>query len=225
MNEVIKLILIAIGAYALGNINPAIIIGKLHHIDIRKEGSGNAGMTNTIRVIGLGAGIAVFVIDVLKAFIAVKLGILIAGDLSGGMVAFAAVVLGHVYPALYGFKGGKGVAASLGAALALNWQSALAAVAIAGLSFLISGKRMSVASITAVICYPLLLSLLQDDKRLVYFGLAAAVFLVIQHTANIRRIAKGEEEALTIGHADQSGINDSNNDEDRRHSEGKEDTE
>lgn len=201
MNNILTLALIAIGAYFIGNINPAIIIGRLHGIDIRKEGSGNAGMTNTIRVIGLGAGISVFVVDVLKAFLSVKLGTLIAGDLSGGMVAFAAVVIGHCYPALYGFKGGKGVAASLGAALALNWQTALLAAAVAGVVFLISGKRMSVASIAAVISYPAFVYFLVDDKRLFFFAIGAVTFLVIQHAANIQRIAKGEEESLTIGHA------------------------
>ena len=201
MNNILTLVLIAIGAYFIGNINPAIIIGRLHGIDIRKEGSGNAGMTNTIRVIGLGAGISVFVVDVLKAFISVKLGTLIAGDLSGGMVAFAAVVIGHCYPAFYGFKGGKGVAASLGAALALNWQTALLAAAVAGVVFLISGKRMSVASIAAVISYPAFVYFLVDDKRLFFFAIGAVTFLVIQHAANIQRIAKGEEESLTIGHA------------------------
>lgn len=201
MNNILTLALIAIGAYFIGNINPAIIIGRLHGIDIRKEGSGNAGMTNTIRVIGLGAGISVFVVDVLKAFLSVKLGTLIAGDLSGGMVAFAAVVIGHCYPAFYGFKGGKGVAASLGAALALNWQTALLAAAVAGVVFLISGKRMSVASIAAVISYPAFVYFLVDDKRLFFFAIGAVTFLVIQHAANIQRIAKGEEESLTIGHA------------------------
>ena len=223
MNDVLKFIIIAIVAYAMGNINPAIIIGKLYHIDIRKEGSGNAGMTNTIRVIGLGAGIAVFVVDVLKAFAAVKLGIMISGDFSGGMVAFAFVVLGHCYPALYGFKGGKGVAASLGAALALNWQSALLAAAVAGIVFLISGKRMSVASIAAVAAYPAFVYVMVDDKRLFFFSLLAVLFLVVQHAANIRRIARGEEEALKIGHAEAVDVKDSENDKEDRHSEGKED--
>lgn len=207
MGNTVILVLIAIGAYMIGNINPAIIIGKLHGIDIRKEGSGNAGMTNTIRVIGLWAGVSVFVIDVFKAFAAVKLGIVLAGDMSGGMAAFAAVVIGHCYPALYKFKGGKGVASSLGAALALNWQTALLAAAVAGLAFIISGKRMSIASIAAVASYPAFVYFLVDDKRLFVFALGAVLFLVIQHAANIQRIAKGEEKALTIGHGAGSAEN------------------
>ena len=200
MSIAIKLVLIGIVAYFIGNINPAIIIGKLHGIDIRKEGSGNAGMTNTIRVIGLWAGIAVFIVDVMKAFISVKLGTYIAADLAGGMVAFAFVVIGHCYPALYGFKGGKGVAASLGAALALNWQSALAALGVAGVLFLVSGKKMSLASLGAAVSYPVLVYFLSPDRRCFYFAIGAALFLMIQHAANIQRIARGEEKALTIGH-------------------------
>ena len=79
-SQALKLIFIGLIAYALGNINPSIIIGKFKGIDIRKEGSGNAGMTNTIRVMGMGAGITVFIVDVLKAFIAVKIGISLGGQ-------------------------------------------------------------------------------------------------------------------------------------------------
>ena len=226
-------IIVFLIAYAIGNINPAIIFGWMNNIDIRKEGSGNAGMTNTIRVLGLGWGIAVFVVDVLKAFIAVK----IAFNVSGGnhdaqfilcMCAFAGVVLGHCFPALYGFKGGKGVAASLGAALALNWQSALAAASVAAVVFLISGRRMSIASIGAVITYPIFVFLFVEDKRFVFFAIAAVLFLIVQHAANIRRIARGEEKALTIGHGvkhDNAGekAGDKNDDTDAK--EGTEDKE
>ena len=191
----LKLILIGLIAYALGNINPSIIIGKLKGIDIRKEGSGNAGMTNTIRVMGMGAGITVFTVDVLKAFIAVKIGISLGGKY-GAMVAFACVILGHCFPAAFGFKGGKGVASAFGAALALNWASALAAILIAGVLFGLT-RRMSVASLGAALAYPVLIWHFAPDY--LYFSIAAAAFLMIMHMANIKRIAKGEEEKLTIG--------------------------
>ena len=194
-SEIIRLIIIGLAAYALGNINPAIILGKIKGIDIRKEGSGNAGMTNTIRVMGLGAGIAVFVVDVLKAFIAVRIGYNFGDDL-GAMVAFGAVVIGHCFPAVWGFKGGKGVAASFGAALALNWLSAVAALLVAGVFFLIT-RRMSVASIFAAIAYPV--AIWYYEPEYLYFAIGAAAFLLIMHLANIKRIAKGEEEKLTIG--------------------------
>ena len=191
----LKLILIGLIAYSLGNINPSIIIGKLKGIDIRKEGSGNAGMTNTIRVMGMGAGITVFIVDVLKAFIAVKIGISLGGKY-GAMVAFACVILGHCFPAAFGFKGGKGVASAFGAALALNWASALAAIFIAGILFGLT-RRMSVASLGAALAYPVLIWHFAPDY--LYFAIAAAAFLMVMHMANIKRIAKGEEEKLTIG--------------------------
>ena len=190
-----RYILTAVIAYAMGNINPSIIIGRIRHIDIRKEGSGNAGMTNTIRVMGLGAGITVLVVDVLKAFIAVKIGAYIAG-LTGAMIAFAAVVIGHCFPAAFGFKGGKGVAASLGAALALNWMSALAALLVAAIVFAVS-RRMSLASLGAAAAYPFLIWHFETDC--LYFAICAAVFLIIMHSSNISRLIKGEEKQLSVG--------------------------
>ena len=193
---IVKLIVIALISYLLGDINPAIVIGKIKGVDIRKEGSGNPGMTNAIRVMGVGAGIAVFVVDVLKAFVAVKIGFAVAGD-AGAMVAFAAVVLGHCFPVFYGFKGGKGVAASFGAVLALNWQSALIVLAVAAILFLIF-RRMSLASLGAAISYTFLVN--HFAPQYTYFGIAVAVFLLIMHRENIIRLLKGEEKPLSIGH-------------------------
>lgn len=184
--------------YALGNINPSILIGKMYHVDIRKEGSGNAGTTNTIRVIGLKAGIAVLLLDILKAFAAVKIGTAVGGT-AGAMAGFACVILGHCFPALYGFKGGKGVAAALGAALALNWQSGLLALLVAAVLFLLA-RRMSVASIGAVAAYPVFVHFFRPECQ--YFAICCAVFLVIMHTPNIKRLLRGEEKVLTLGHRD-----------------------
>ncbi|MBQ3292182.1 MAG: glycerol-3-phosphate 1-O-acyltransferase PlsY [Mogibacterium sp.] len=198
-NELMKQLAIIAGiAYLLGNINPAIIIGALHHVDIRKEGSGNPGMTNTMRVIGLKAGIAVLIVDALKAFAAVKIGFYF-GDLLGAMVAFGAVVIGHCFPVVLGFKGGKGVAASLGAALALNWQSALLALLVAAVIFIVT-RRMSLASIGAGLFYPCIIWLFNPDC--IYFAIGAAAFLVLMHIPNLIRLFKGEEKPLTLGHKD-----------------------
>ena len=105
-------------------------------------------------------------------------------------------MLGHCFPAFYGFKGGKGVAASFGSALALNWMSALAVLIVAGVLFLIS-KRMSVASIGAAASYPLFIWLYAPEY--LYFAIGFAIFLVIMHRANIQRLLNGEEQPLTIG--------------------------
>lgn len=209
-NEMIRqLVIIGVIAYALGNINPAIIIGKMYHVDIRKEGSGNPGMTNTMRVIGLKAGIAVLIVDVLKAFTAVKIGYFL-GDTLGAMVAFGAVVIGHCFPVVLGFKGGKGVAASLGAALALNWQSALLALLVAAAFFIIT-RRVSVCSISAALAYPAVIWLFNPDCT--YFAMGAAVFLILMHIPNIIRLFKGQEKALTLGHRDRGQAADDSSEE------------
>ena len=199
-----KLVIVFLIAYALGDINPAIIFGKIKGIDIRKEGSGNAGMTNTIRVMGLGYGIAVFIIDVLKAFAAVKIGFAIAGTY-GAMAGFAGVVLGHCFPAAFGFKGGKGVAASFGAALALNWQTALMALLAAGAGFAVT-RKMSVGSLAAAIAYPVFVWFYAPEYK--YFATAAAVFLILAHGENIKRLIRGEEKQLTVGNADKAAGSD-----------------
>ena len=199
-DEIMRLVIIGLIAYALGNINPSIIIGKIYGVDIRKEGSGNAGTTNTIRVIGLTAGLICLAVDILKAFAAVTIGYNM-GDVNGSMVAFACVVLGHCFPVLWKFKGGKGVAAAFGAALALNWPSALIAILIAGVLFGIT-RRMSIASLVAALAYPLLIWHFATDY--VFFAIGAAAFLMVMHMANIKRIAKGEEKPLTIGGSSKS---------------------
>ncbi len=193
--DIVKLLLIAVISYAIGNINPSIIIGKIKNIDIRNEGSGNAGMTNTIRVMGLKPGLVVLAVDVLKGFIAVRVGYYFS-DNYGAMTAFAAVVLGHCYPVVYKFKGGKGVAAALGAALAMNWLSAFASLIVAGVLFLAS-RRMSVASLGAVLTYPFFIWFYEPEY--LPFSIVAALFLVFKHADNIKRLFRGEEEPLTIG--------------------------
>lgn len=200
--ELTNLVIIGLIGYALGNINPSIIISRLFYgIDIRNEGSGNAGTTNTIRVIGLTAGLICLAIDILKAFVAVVVGYNMGGDY-GAMTAFACVVIGHCFPALWKFKGGKGVAAALGGALALNWPSAIAAFFIA-VVFLAISRRMSVGSIAALLSYPALVWYYAPEYF--HFAIGAAAFLVLMHISNIIRLAKGQEKALSIGHRAKKG--------------------
>ncbi len=200
--DMTKLIIIGVIAYALGNINPSIIISRVFYgIDIRKEGSGNAGTTNTIRVIGLTAGLICLAIDILKGFVAVRIGYNMAEGY-GAMVAFALVVLGHCFPALWGFKGGKGVACAFGSALAMSWPSAIAAFFAAAVFFGIT-RRMSVGSIAAVISFPALIYYYDNDYF--YFSIGIAAFLLLMHISNIIRLSRGEEKALTIGHKSRNG--------------------
>ena len=200
--DVTKLIIAGVIAYALGNINPSIIISRVFYgIDIRKEGSGNAGTTNTIRVIGLTAGLICLAIDILKGFVAVTVGYNL-GEAYGSMIAFAFVVLGHCFPALWGFKGGKGVACAFGAALAMSWPSAIAAFFIAAICLAVT-RRMSVGSIAAVLAFPALVWYYDNDYC--YFAIGMAAFLLLMHISNIIRLSKGEEKALTIGHKTRKG--------------------
>ena len=200
--DITRLIIIGVIAYALGNINPSIIISRLFYgIDIRKEGSGNAGTTNTIRVIGLTAGLICLAIDILKGFAAVTIGYNMGG-VYGSMTAFALVVLGHCFPAAWGFKGGKGVACAFGSAIALSWPSAIAAFFIAGL-FLALTRRMSIGSLAAVISFPALVW--YYDTEYFYFAIGIAAFLVLMHISNIIRLSRGEEKALTVGHKERKG--------------------
>ena len=198
-----NLVIIGLITYAIGNINPSIIIAKLHSVDIRTEGSGNPGTTNVIRVIGLKAGILTLAIDLAKAFIAVRIGLAMESPM-GGLVAFAGVVLGHCFPIVFKFKGGKGVAATIGAGLALNWMSAIVCIIIA-LVFLWITKRMSIASLVGALIYPLFMWFYEP----IYwkFAVGVSIFLILMHIPNIKRLINGEEKPLTVGKIQKNGVN------------------
>lgn len=182
-------VLAGIIAYALGNISPATIIGKIKGVDIRKEGSGNPGTTNVVRVLGLKLGLLTLAIDFLKAFIAVFIGQSIGGPYAA-MIAFACVIVGHCYPVLYKFKGGKGVAAMLGAAMGISFPAAMAAIIIAVVVLLYT-KKMSIGSLSAAIAFPFLMWFYSPDY--IIAGVFAAVFIVYTHIPNIKRLKAGTE--------------------------------
>lgn len=192
MNMYVKLVLAFVVAYMLGNISPAIILGNINGVDIRKEGSGNAGTTNVLRVLGPGPAVLTLIGDMLKAIIAVRIGFNFGGNMGaiGGMLAFAGVILGHVFPVIYKFKGGKGVASGIGGAFALDWVSASATVIIFALG-LGSTKKMSVGSMLAAIAYPFLIWFYA--KEYLPVAIPAALFIVINHIPNIKRLIKGTE--------------------------------
>lgn len=189
-----KIIIVAIVSYFLGNISPAILVGRLHGIDIRKEGSGNAGTTNVLRVLGVKAAVATLAIDVLKGYVAVRIG-LSYGDI-GAMIAFICVVYGHIFPVLYKFKGGKGVATSLGAALALDWPSAFALILIA-IAVTALSRKMSLGSITAAVSYPFLIEYYYSS--VLPMAIVLAVTVIVMHRSNIQRLIRKEEPSLSFG--------------------------
>lgn len=208
-----QVIVIAVIAYAIGSINPSIILCKLlKKEDIRSQGSGNAGTTNTLRVLGKGPAALVLCIDVLKAVVAVLLGnwiatwgtytpeqFLVLHDYAI-MAAGIGAVLGHNFPIYYGFKGGKGVAASLGVIFVVEWRIGLICLVFALLIMLLS-RMVSLGSILSAILYPVLVFLLPGtafNNKWLYlaFAVVLALFVLIRHKANIQRLLSGTENKL-----------------------------
>lgn len=202
------LVIILLLSYLIGSIPTSIITAKvLKGIDIRDYGSGNAGGTNTFRVLGWRAGLFVSAVDVFKGFAAAFWIARLAYGAFGlepealQLMAGCAAVAGHVWTVFARFRGGKGVAAAAGLLLALNWQ-ALAICAVIFAALLFAFRIVSLASISAAASLPLVLSLFRYllnrpvAGSLYYFSFAAAVFIVFTHRSNIKRLLSGEENSF-----------------------------
>lgn len=181
-------------AYFIGNISPSTLLAKARGLDIKKEGSGNAGTTNALRVMGKKAGAITLVVDILKGVVSVLLGDLICGGWCG-MLCVVAVMLGHIWPVVYRFKGGKGVATAFGALLGLNPLLGLSALGVVLIGVLIS-RRMSVGSMLGALSFPVICYFLEPD--FIYLGCVLAILILVKHRANIVRLFKGEEPILSI---------------------------
>lgn len=188
-------ILLIILAYFLGNISPSTLLAKAAGKDIKKEGSGNAGTTNALRVLGKKAAVITLVVDIGKGVLAVMLGHWFGGPMTAMLCAPAAFV-GHIYPVLLRFKGGKGVAVAFGTLLGVNWKLALAALAVVAVVVLLT-KMMSLGSVIGAISFPVLSYFMEPD--FLYIGSLMAVLLIFAHRTNIKRIIKGEENKLSFG--------------------------
>ncbi len=199
-----------LGAYLLGSIPTAVWVGKaFYNIDVRAHGSGNAGATNTFRVLGKKPGFAVFLIDVLKGFAAVSLSIcmvdqsLISADAAFyyKLVLGALAVVGHIYPIFAGFKGGKGVATVMGMVLGIQLVATLASFVVFLILLKIT-KYVSLSSMLSALCFPLMLLFVPYfqpvDQRLVIFGFVVVVLLVFTHRSNIKRLLAGTESKAKV---------------------------
>jgi len=189
-----KIMAVIILSYLLGSISPSYLLGKTKNIDIRTEGSGNAGTTNAIRVLGAKLGAFTFVLDLLKGIIAVILGQFILG-FNGGLLASVFVVLGHNWPVFFQFKGGKGIATSLGVLMTINWQMGLICLLIALTTILIT-RYVSLGSILASISAPFIIIFTTDSVNMpLYITIwILASLSVYRHRSNIVRLYKGEED-------------------------------
>lgn len=181
-------------AYMLGNLSPATILARAQGIDIKTAGSGNAGTTNAFRVLGKRAGIITGVVDILKGTVAVLIGNALCGHIVAGFCVLAAF-LGHVWPVVFRFKGGKGVAVAFGGLLAYQWILALACFVLVA-TVALSTKRMSAGSITGAIACPIIAMVVEPD--FVAIGTIMALIMLYKHRGNIVRLVKGEERAMSI---------------------------
>lgn len=193
---------LALVAYLIGSISPSILLAKAKGVDIKKEGSGNAGTTNTLRVLGPSAAVITLIIDICKGFLAVYLGIYFssfAGDFVMQQTTYlcaVAVVCGHIWPIFFKFKGGKGVATAFGAVLAVNWMVALIALAIVAVGVLVS-RRMSVGSLLGGLALPFLCLYFEFNFLMGSFFLA--VLVIHTHRANLVRLRNGTEPKINFG--------------------------
>lgn len=203
MNEALLIFGVLVLAYLIGSIATSIWVSRwFFDVDIRNEGSGNAGATNTFRVLGTKAGIIVLVIDALKGWLAVQLGqwIIPMPDTANAQICLGVLaVLGHIFPVYERFKGGKGIATLLGVVLAIHPQAALLAMA-AFLVILASTKWVSVASMFAAISLPLWIKFRfpETDQSILIFAWLLAVLVIFTHRKNIRRLLDGEENRVNI---------------------------
>lgn len=203
--DIVALIVAFVLAYLLGSIPTAVWTGKLFHgIDVREHGSGNAGATNTIRVLGWKTGIPVLVIDLAKGWLATMLPVFLNVSEPGSIteinlkiIAGMIAITGHILPVFAGFRGGKGVASAFGVLLALQPALTAASIGVFLVVFLIGGI-VSIASMTAGIAFPVMLFTIFGSPSVFFkiFSVFVAVALIITHRKNIQRLLRGEESRL-----------------------------
>lgn len=205
----LTLAVLLIGSYLLGSIPFGYLAGRLAGIDIRQAGSGNVGATNVVRVLGKAYGYPVFALDVLKGFGAVKISMLMAPGRPPewnspeiiGILAALSSVLGHLYPPWLKFQGGKGVATSAGALLALSPGATLIGVVIWGMVFWLT-RYVSLASIAAAVVLPIFILLFNSKqengtKALFYTSVCVAAIIIWRHRSNLSRLFRGTEPRFT----------------------------
>ena len=204
--ETIAIIVLIVFAYLIGSIPSALWYGKrFYKIDVREFGSGNAGATNTFRVLGKKAGTVVLVCDILKGSLAVLLAYLSDFGMSSNqfvnlqLALGVSAVVGHVFPIFAGFRGGKGVATILGVVVCLT-PIASSLGLIVFLTILILTRYVSLASIMAGISYPILLKLIlnNDNQTLFIFSVFVAILFLITHKKNISRLLKKQESRVNL---------------------------
>ena len=207
-------IIVAIIAYLIGSVNFSILISKkMAGFDVRENGSGNAGTTNMLRSVGKKAAAITLICDILKGVVSIVIAIIV-GNIVKNLdrelllqIAGIAVVIGHTFPIFFGFKGGKGVATSLGVLLMSNWQIGLICLVFA-LVLMALTRMVSLGSCGAAILFPVLTLFINQHYTVltegksgrVYFvySVILAIIVLYNHRSNIKRILNGTENKLSF---------------------------
>lgn len=189
--------------YLLGNLNGALCISTLvAHEDVRSHGSGNAGLTNFIRNYGLKSGVLVMIVDVLKAVCACFLGGLVMEPYGyyqeGLMLGAFCVSIGHDFPALLGFKGGKGILCGVTIAAVIDWRIALIIFGAFALVYALT-QYVSLSSLVGSVLFAVMFVVFHNDNPFIMWGgVIIGALAVFMHRANITRLIKGTESKTNL---------------------------
>lgn len=200
--KVLMLVLTAAIAYILGGVNGAIIISKyFYHRDVRNYGSGNAGLTNYHRTFGGVSSLLVIVIDILKSIIACLIGGWLLGTVGaptvGKLFAGFCLIMGHMYPIYYQFRGGKGVLCGVIMATVVDWRVGLGCFVVF-LIVVVFTRYVSLGSMLGALACPALLWIFGYDALEGVLGLLCALLVVVKHGENIVRLIGGTERRLNL---------------------------
>ena len=207
-------IVMAIIAYAIGSINFSVIISqKMAGFDVREKGSGNAGTTNMLRSVGKKAAVITLICDILKGVVSILIAVLVGKiikNLDNALLVQLAgifVIIGHTFPIFFGFKGGKGVATSLGVLLVSNWQIGLICLVFA-LVLMALTKMVSLGSCGAAVLFPVLTLFINQHytvltegktgKTYLIYSIILAIIVLYNHRSNIKRLMNGTENKLSF---------------------------
>ena len=211
----INYVVVAVVCYLIGSISFSVIFTKkLAGFDVREKGSGNAGTTNVLRTAGKFPALLTLVCDILKGVVAILVALLVGQMISADaktrallvQIAGVCVILGHTFPVFFKFKGGKGVATSLGVILMINWEIGLICLVFALILMALS-RMVSLGSLAAAILFPIL-CMFTDEHYLVggkeahfayiIFGIILAIIVIYNHRENIKRLAEGTENKISF---------------------------
>ena len=203
-------VITAIISYLIGSINFSVILSKkMAGFDVREKGSGNAGSTNMLRSVGKKAAALTLICDILKGVVAILIAMLIGWIFNVEnksllvQISGIAVVIGHTFPIFFGFKGGKGVATSLGILIMTNWQIGLICL-VFGIVLIILTRMVSLGSCTAAVLFPVLTLFITENYIVTqgsgYFiySIILAVIVLFNHRSNIKRILEGKENKISF---------------------------